>query len=159
MQGESMTDHNVTGPVFRDLDEAEVSELLARNHVGRMAYSFQNRVDIEPISYVFADGAIYMRTEPGSKLTTLAHAPWVAFEVDEIDGPFDWRSVVVHGTVYVLENTGSPEARANYRAAVDRLRELMPDALSESDPVPARRVVLKLYPSQAVGRAAHATRA
>jgi nitroimidazol reductase NimA-like FMN-containing flavoprotein (pyridoxamine 5'-phosphate oxidase superfamily) len=129
-------------------------DLLARNHVGRIAYSFRDRVDIEPISYVYADGAFYMRTEPGSKLATLAHAPWPAFEVDEVDGPFDWRSVVAHGSVYVLEGVGSPEARETYRAAVSRLRELVAEALGPDDPTPMRRVVLKLYPADMSGREA-----
>jgi nitroimidazol reductase NimA-like FMN-containing flavoprotein (pyridoxamine 5'-phosphate oxidase superfamily) len=119
-----------------------------------MAYSFHDRVDIEPISYVFADEAFSMRTEPGSKLETLAHAPWVALEVDEVDGPFDWRSVVAHGTVYVLHNEGTPDARATYHAAVERIRELMPEALDTHDPVPARRVIIKLYPATLVGREA-----
>ena len=93
-------------PTFRDLDETETHDLLARNHVGRIAYSFHDRVDIEPISYVFADGAIYLRTTPGSKLETLAHSPWVAFEVDEVSGPFDWKSAVAHGTIYTLHDAG-----------------------------------------------------
>ena len=141
-------------PTFRDLTTTEMHDLLARNHVGRIAYSFHDRVDIEPISYVFGDGAFHMRTEPGSKLATLAHAPWAAFEVDEVEGPFDWRSVVAHGSVYVLEDGGTPEARMTYRAAVARLRELMPDALDENDPAPMRRVVLKLYPAELTGREA-----
>jgi nitroimidazol reductase NimA-like FMN-containing flavoprotein (pyridoxamine 5'-phosphate oxidase superfamily) len=141
-------------PTFRELSATEMHELLARNHVGRIAYSFHDRVDIEPISYVFADDAFYMRTEPGSKLATLAHAPWAAFEVDEIRGPFDWRSVVAHGTVYMLEDAGSPEARATYRAAVARLREIMPEALGPDDPAPQRRVVLKLYLADLTGREA-----
>lgn len=141
-------------PTFRDLDAVEMVDLLARNHVGRLAYSFHDRVDIEPIHYVYADGAFYLRTEPGSKLSTLAHAPWVAFEVDEIDGLFDWRSVVAHGTIYMLEDAGSPDMRASYRVAIRRLRELMPGALSEDDPVPDRLVVLKLHPAEMTGRAA-----
>jgi uncharacterized protein len=145
--------HTVT-PTFRDLSETEMHDLLARNHVGRIAYSFHDRVDIEPISYVYADGAFHMRTEPGSKLATLAHAPWAAFEVDEVDGPFDWRSVVAHGTVYVLEDIGSPEARETYWSAVSWLRTLMPEALGPDDPVPMRRIVLKLYPADMTGREA-----
>ena len=141
-------------PLFRDMNATDVRELLARNHVGRIAYSFHDRVDIEPISYVFADEAFYMRTEPGSKLTTLAHTPWVALEVDEVDGPFDWRSVVAHGTVYVLRDEGTRDARAAYRAAVERIRELIPEALDAADPVPARRVIIKLYPETLVGREA-----
>ena len=141
-------------PTFRDLDAAEMDAVLGRNHVGRIAYSFHDRVDIEPIHYVYGDGAFYLRTEHGSKLAALAHVPWVAFEVDEIDGLFDWRSVVAHGTVYMLEDAGSPEMRASYHAAVRRLRELVPGALREDDPVPDRSVVLKLHPAEMTGRAA-----
>jgi nitroimidazol reductase NimA-like FMN-containing flavoprotein (pyridoxamine 5'-phosphate oxidase superfamily) len=139
---------------FRDLNTNEVDELLTRNHVGRIAYGFHNRVDIEPISYAFADGAIYMRTAPGSKLATLEHAPWVAFEVDEVDGPFDWRSVVAHGTVYVLHEAGTGRQRATYELAVERLRQLVPEALEDDDPTPARRVVVKLHVEEITGRKA-----
>ena len=143
-----------TNPSFRELDADETRELLARNHVGRIAYSFRNRVDIEPISYVYGDDAIYMRTGPGSKLVTLAHAPWVAFEVDEVTDAFDWRSVVVHGTVYLVPRTGSPALQESYDHAVGRLRELSPAAFDEGDPVPDRDVVLKLHIDTCVGREA-----
>ena len=141
-------------PTFRDLEESEVHELLSRNHVGRIAYSFHDRVDIEPLSYVFADGAIYLRTAPGSKLETLAHSPWVAFEVDEVEGPLEWRSVVAHGTVYPLQDSGSAVARETYRKAVERIRELNPAALSPRDPTPTRQIVLKLHLFDVRGRAA-----
>lgn len=141
-------------PTFRDLDQQEARDLLARNHVGRLAYSFHDRVDIEPISYVFADDAIYIRTSLGSKLETLAHSPWVAFEVDEVHGMFEWRSVVVHGTVYVLTDAGSELAREAYETALRRLREALPSTLTARDPTPTRQVVLKLHIATMRGRAA-----
>jgi len=141
-------------PTFRDLDASEAAELLARNHVGRIAYSFHNVIDIEPIGYIYADGVIYMRTQPGSKLETLAHAPWVAFEVDEVRGPFDWQSVVARGTVYVLDNTGSQLSQASYRVAVQHLRTLIPHAFGDQDPTPERTVVLQIHPDSVVGREA-----
>ncbi len=141
-------------PMFRDLSVDEATELLARNHIGRIAYSFHDRVDIEPLSYVFADGAVYLRTAPGSKLETLAHSPWVAFEVDEVDGPFDWRSVVAHGTVYVLQEGGGEIARESYRVALDRIRQLIPTALTPRDPTPTRQVILKLHLANVRGRSA-----
>jgi len=141
-------------PTFRDLTADEAAELLARNHIGRLAFSFHDRVDIEPLSYVFADGAIYLRTAPGSKLETLAHSPWVAFEVDEVEGQFDWRSVVVHGTVYVLHDSGGEIARETYRVALDRIRQLVPKALTHRDPTPTRQVVLKLHLTEMRGRSA-----
>jgi nitroimidazol reductase NimA-like FMN-containing flavoprotein (pyridoxamine 5'-phosphate oxidase superfamily) len=144
-------------PTFRLLDTDESERLLARNHVGRIGYSFQHRVDIEPIHYVYAHGAIYMRTAPGAKLTSLAHSPWIALEVDEVDGLFDWRSVVAHGTVYELHADGSPVERAAYRDAVAHLRRVIPYALSDGDPTPERTVVLEVRPDDLTGREARTT--
>jgi nitroimidazol reductase NimA-like FMN-containing flavoprotein (pyridoxamine 5'-phosphate oxidase superfamily) len=145
-------------PLFRDLDINECQQILARNRVGRIAYSFHDRVDIEPLHYVFAGGVIYMRTGTGSKLETLAHSPWVAFEVDEVDGPFDWRSVVAHGTVYVLADVGATSARESYQQAVEQLRNVTPNALAADDPTPDRTVILKIHPATITGRAARSTR-
>lgn len=145
---------NASTPAFRDLSANEADRFLARHHVGRIAYTLHDRVDIEPIHYVYADDVIYLRTGPGWKLETLAHSPWVAFEIDEVHGLFDWRSVVVHGTVYVVDDAGPPSARESYRVAVERLRHVSPNALSDHDPTPDRSVILKIHPSAMRGRAA-----
>src|SRR5678815_5145919 len=81
-------------------------------------------------------------------------APWVAFEVDEVEGPFDWRSVVVHGTVYVLQDGGGEIARETYRVALGRIRQLIPTALTPRDPTPTRQVVIKLHLTDMRGRSA-----
>jgi hypothetical protein len=94
-------------PHFRALTRTECEELLGRNNVGRIAFSFHDRVDIEPLHYVYADGWIYGRTSAGTKIATLEHHRWVAFEVDEHQGLFDWRSVVVKGAFYELEADGN----------------------------------------------------
>jgi nitroimidazol reductase NimA-like FMN-containing flavoprotein (pyridoxamine 5'-phosphate oxidase superfamily) len=138
---------------YRTLERAEIDALLARHNVGRIAYTFRDRVDVEPINYVYDDGWIYLRTGPGSKLTTLARHPWVAFEVDEVDGPFDWRSAVVHSTVYEL-TPGGPEAQARlYDHAVEILRGLIPETFTEADPVPFRNVILRMKVEEVSGRA------
>jgi uncharacterized protein len=141
-------------PTFRVLPKAECEAMLARHHVGRLAYSFRDRVDIEPIGYVYARGALVFRTAPGFKLEALAHRPWVALEIDEVEGPFDWRSVVVYGTAYVLEAKGSDAVVRAHRAAVRSLRRLVPATFRKSDPVPFRSVVVKLYVDRMAGRAA-----
>ncbi len=128
--------------------------MLARHNVGRIAYTFHDRVDVEPISYVYADGGLVFRTAPGSKLETLAHHPWVALEIDEVEGIFDWRSVVVHGTTYILRETGNETDVRVYRAAVASLRRLLPATLDDRDPVPFRSVVVKLHIDRITGRAA-----
>jgi len=141
-------------PRFRDLSHDECLALLARHHVGRLAYSFHDRVDIEPIGFVYADGSVVFRTAPGSKFLTLKHHPWVALEIDEVEGMFDWRSVVAHGTTYVLTDIGSKEEIEAYHAAIATLRGVMPGTLTPSDPVPFRSVVMRLHIDTLSGREA-----
>ena len=89
--------HTQHPPVIRSLDRTECEALLARNHIGRVAYALHDRVSITPLHYVFLDGWLYGRTSHGAKIGIVAHNHWVAFEVDEVARLFDWRSVVVHG--------------------------------------------------------------
>lgn len=60
-------------PAFRQLARHEAEAILQRNHVGRMAFTLHDRVDIEPINYIFTDGWLYGRTSHGTKLGILAH--------------------------------------------------------------------------------------
>jgi nitroimidazol reductase NimA-like FMN-containing flavoprotein (pyridoxamine 5'-phosphate oxidase superfamily) len=128
--------------------------LLTRHHVGRLAFSFHDDVDIEPVHYVYADQVLYMRTAPGHKLATLAHHRWVAFEVDEVENLFDWRSVVVHGAVYVVEAGTTPESRAIHARTLARLQELVPALFTADDPAPERTILLRLHVDRMTGRAA-----
>jgi len=144
----------MTDPTFRDLTPEECEALLAVNHVGRLAFSFKDRTDIEPIHYVFENGWIYGRTGEGSKLTTIGHHPYVAFEVDEVYGVFDWRSVVAHGTVYLLEPAGGAANEAEYERAVELLRRFLPKTFKPGDPVPFRTVMLGIHVDELQGREA-----
>lgn len=151
-----MRKHNLTTPatpVFRELSRAECDEMLARNNVGRVAFSFHDRVDIEPVNYVYSDGWLHGRTSPGTKLSTLKHSPWVAFEIDEVKGLLDWQSVVVHGAVYIPDPEGSPRDRAVYETSLTLLRQLIPQAMERDDPTPWRDVVVRLHLDEVTGRA------
>src|SRR6185503_10879083 len=97
-----------------------------------------DRVDIEPINYVYDDGWIYGRTAPGEKLAVLAHRPWVAFEVDNVKGLFEWTSVVAKGAVYMLDEESAASGAESWEHAIAVLRRLIPTALTERDPVPDR---------------------
>ena len=111
-------------------------------------------MDIAPIHYVFADGWLYGRTAPGTKLLTLAHNPWVAFEVDEHDSLLSWRSVVVKGRVYVIDDDTAPEV---HERALARLRALIPETLTDDDPTPARTTLFRISLDEVDGRAAEVT--
>jgi nitroimidazol reductase NimA-like FMN-containing flavoprotein (pyridoxamine 5'-phosphate oxidase superfamily) len=139
-------------PVFRDLSAGECQQLLRRHHVGRLALTHKDRVEIVPIHYVADDGWIYGRTAAGSKLETAAHNRWVAFEIDEVEALFDWRSVVARGGLYVLRSDGSEQERANYDLGVKAIRTLVPEALTPNDPVPDRAILFRIHVDELTGR-------
>jgi uncharacterized protein len=144
----------VLRPRFRKLTPGESRALLRRNSVGRMAFSFHNRVDIVPIHYVYSGDWLYGRTSLGPKLITLRHSQWVGFEVDEVKALFEWKSVVVHGGLYLLEPDGPASERAARRRAITLLRSLLPDTLRASDPVPFRDIIFRIHAGEMSGRAA-----
>lgn len=130
--------------------------LLSRCHIGRLAFTFHDKVDIEPISYVYEEGWIYARTSPGTKLTTVKHHPWVAFEVDEIKGRYDWESVVVRGTIYFVEpSRGLPDAE-EFERAVEILRTADRYAMTDRDDAPHRQLILRIHADEITGRSATA---
>lgn len=139
-------------PVFRELTAIESREILERHNVGRIAFSFHDRVDIQPIHYVFKDNWLYGRTSRGSKFATLAHNPWCAFEVDEIRGIFDWDSVVVKGHLELLDpELGSQDA---YACGLELMRHIVPETFSAVDPVPERLILFRFHASEVSGRSA-----
>jgi nitroimidazol reductase NimA-like FMN-containing flavoprotein (pyridoxamine 5'-phosphate oxidase superfamily) len=139
---------------FRELTTEECHALLARHQVGRLAFAHKDRVDIEPIHYVADDGWLYGRTSPGTKLEVVTRNRWVAFEVDEVTGPFEMRSVVVKGGLYFLRKEGSAQEAEAYARAVTLLRRLVPETLTPADPMPDRVVLFRIHLDEVTGRAA-----
>lgn len=139
-------------PLLRSMGVREARALLARHDVGRIAYVFHDHVDIQPIHYVLDGEWIYGRTSIGSKLLSLVHHRWCAFEVDQVRGPFDWESVVVKGAFYLLD----PELASSdaYDRALTLLRGQTPGTLTAEDPVPHRTVLFRIHIDELTGRAA-----
>ena len=141
-------------PHFRTLQEHEAEALLNRARIGRLAYVAHGHVDIEPIHFAYAQRWIYARTGAGTKLTTLTRNPWVALEVDEVDGDFDWRSAVAKGTAYFLDHDPSPRGVALRESVVAMLRRIIPETFTPSDPTPERDVMFRIHVDELHGRAA-----
>jgi uncharacterized protein len=141
-------------PEFCVLDAEDVHAILSRNYVGRLAFDWGGRVDIRPLHYVFSGGRIYGRTSPGVKFAQFAgpQAP-VAFEVDEVEAVFRWKSVIVRGRFDILSPDGA-EAAERWRAA-QLLRRIVKNSLEASDPVPERDIIFRITVDEATGRASH----
>ena len=144
----------MTKPTIRELSAEESRTLLGEKNVGRIAFTLHDRVDLEPINYGNDGEWIFGRTSAGSKLAKLLHHPWCAFEIDEVHGLFDWTSVVVKGTFYLLDpELGSPDV---YRRAEQLLRKLVPGSFSAHDPAPYRDIVFGIWVHEITGRASTA---
>lgn len=96
----------------------------------------------------------YGRTSEGEKITTLEHNRWVAFEVDEVEDIFNWRSVVVHGSFWKLHPQGSPHAEELWTHAADLVSRIVPGALTDRDPVAFRHALFRIAVGDASGREA-----
>jgi nitroimidazol reductase NimA-like FMN-containing flavoprotein (pyridoxamine 5'-phosphate oxidase superfamily) len=125
------------------LDREAAAALLHRHHVGRMAFTYHDHVTIRLVNYVFADGWIYARMAAADGVQTLRHNQWVAFEVDEVDDIYDWRSVTVHGSVHFLDEREAPGNA--YAEAVHALRSVVPTVLTADDPLPQRAYVYRMH--------------
>jgi nitroimidazol reductase NimA-like FMN-containing flavoprotein (pyridoxamine 5'-phosphate oxidase superfamily) len=136
-------------PIVRVLDAAQSETLLARNRVGRIAYSQQNRVEIEPIHFVYDAPWIFARTSAKAQLLSLSPGSWCAFETDEVRGLWDWESVVVKGPLSLHD---WPDAGWDHHRGVSALRRLLPTALTVYDPTPHRDTVFAIHISEISGR-------
>ncbi len=154
VQGDEMPEAKSKTPLFSTLSPKECWAVLSAHHVGRLAFVNEKLVDIEPVNYTAADGWLFMRSADGAKLEALAHSPYVAFEVDEIKGSFDWRSVVARGTIYLMADDGRYVDQATVDRAVSALRSFSPAALTDDDPTPFRRTVYGLHVDRLSGRSA-----
>lgn len=145
-------------PTFRELAREECEAVLARNHVGRIAWAHANQIRIEPVHYVHAGRWLFGRTSPGAKLDTLGgnfYRAWpVAFEIDEVEALFRWRSVVVRGGFYALDEHGADWERAEWRTGVEQLRTLVPETFTPDDPAAFRTVLFRIAAQDVTGREA-----
>jgi nitroimidazol reductase NimA-like FMN-containing flavoprotein (pyridoxamine 5'-phosphate oxidase superfamily) len=79
------------------LDPQEIEALLQREKVGRLGCHANGRTYVVPITYAYADGAIFAHSTQGLKLHMMRENPNVCFQVDRIDDLRNWRSVIVWG--------------------------------------------------------------
>ncbi len=138
----------------RAMDEQECRALLAGHSLGRLAFSFRDRVDIQPLHFVLDGDWLFGRTSEGEKLETLEHHRWVAFQVDRVQDAHHWESVVVRGAFHVLSARASRDESRLLERATTVIRTHLPWSFSEADPTPQRTVVFGISIQEVSGRRA-----
>jgi hypothetical protein len=107
--------------MFGILDDEQIEDLLSTSSVGHIGCRDGDEMYVVPVSYAYADGNVYGHCVEGRKLTAMRRDPQVGFEVEDVRGIGEWRSVVATGR---FEELHGDEART----ALDLLhRRLAPD--------------------------------
>lgn len=97
--------------------------MLPLTDVGRLAVSGPDGIDVFPVNYLVAPGSVVFRSAPGTKLELLTGGADVAFQVDDVDGPFRW-SVVINGRARRLDADDEIEASGILELRSDISREM-----------------------------------
>ncbi len=97
------------------LMDDEIEALLRRHRVGRLGCSVNDRPYVVPINYVYDGESVYGYSTVGRKIEIMREQPRVCFEVDEIDNPSSWRSVIAEGRYHEVDD---PEVRRSVLRAL-----------------------------------------
>lgn len=122
-------------------DECWSLTTALRPALGRLAFTDGRRTVIYPMNYAVSGRAVYLRTDPSSRLSTLSGTQDVAFEVDDVDPAWErgW-SVLLQGTLHEVTDDAeldrNRELRLRTWAPGDRLHVLRLDV----DHVSGRRI-------------------
>jgi len=113
----------------REMSREEIARLLGRGWYGHLACSRDGHPYVVPMSYVYDGGDLYFFTTEGTKTEFIAANHEVCFQVEEVESPDDWQSVMLTGRAELLRDAAEIE-RAMYLVS-ERNPSLSP-ALSQT---------------------------
>ena len=99
--------------------------LLERAEIARVAWQGEDRIELVPVNYTVADGAVWFRTEPDSGLAKGVSGQEVVVEVDQVDlGAHESWSVVVRGTAELVDVLDVPDMLMDMKVWPTRTRNV-----------------------------------
>jgi nitroimidazol reductase NimA-like FMN-containing flavoprotein (pyridoxamine 5'-phosphate oxidase superfamily) len=124
---------------WQELSKSECFQLLAQEHLGRVAVVDDRGPVVFPVNFVLDRHMVVFRTDEGTKLDTACRGSRVAFEVDGTDAAdrTGW-SVVVRGEAVEVTDP----------AELTRLRKLPPDPWAPG----AKTHYVRILPAMLTGR-------
>lgn len=95
--------------MIRKLDTYECQYLLKQNYIGYMAYVYNNRPYVLPVTFYYNDKehVILGYSGEGHKIKALRINNAVSLGVAEIDSVNNWKSISAHGTYKEFEGSSA----------------------------------------------------
>lgn len=129
--------------MIRELNISEVREILGRNYIGYLAYTYMKSPYVVPMTYFYDSAEDYLigYTSKGHKTQSMRLNPTVSVLVEEIDSLNDWKTVAVYGRFEELSGTTAKAALHKFRDGLKKLvgqindkeLEFLSDFSSKSD--------------------------
>jgi nitroimidazol reductase NimA-like FMN-containing flavoprotein (pyridoxamine 5'-phosphate oxidase superfamily) len=91
-----------------ELNQQEIDRLLRTQQIGRLGVTDGERVYVFPVCYGYDGASLYLVSRMGLKVQLMRAHPEVCLEVEQIESPAHWRTVMVHGC---FEEVAAPEER------------------------------------------------
>jgi nitroimidazol reductase NimA-like FMN-containing flavoprotein (pyridoxamine 5'-phosphate oxidase superfamily) len=93
--------------MIKNLEPSECIKILKQNYIGHLAYIFQNRPFVIPITYYYEQqtNSIIGYSSEGHKTKALRILSDVSVGVSEIESINNWQSVLAHGTYEELNGS------------------------------------------------------
>jgi nitroimidazol reductase NimA-like FMN-containing flavoprotein (pyridoxamine 5'-phosphate oxidase superfamily) len=145
--------------VIEDLSRQNCIDLLARKRLGRLACAQDQQPYITPFFFAYHSEALYSFSTVGQKITWMRSNPLVCVEVDEIESPQNWSSVIVLGHYEELPPTAEfdPERRLAHNLLQQRPTWWEPAYVKTASPErdgPPELVYFRIYTTNISGRQA-----
>jgi nitroimidazol reductase NimA-like FMN-containing flavoprotein (pyridoxamine 5'-phosphate oxidase superfamily) len=90
--------------MIREMSQYDVRNMIQHTQLGRLAYVFDNRPYIVPLSFRFSGGSLYCFTTEGHKTDALRKNDAVCILFDHIESRTNWRTVVLNGRYREIEH-------------------------------------------------------
>jgi len=111
-----------------DLKPAEVEALLQSEIVARIGCHAQGDTYVVPITYAYDGEGIIGHSSDGMKVRMMRENPNVCIEIDRMENPSIWQSVIARGTYEELSGEAATQAMG---VLVKRFAPLMTSETSQ----------------------------
>ena len=101
----------------REMTREEMVALLTRRNFGHLGCTRDNHPYVVPMNYAYDESGLYFLTTDGTKTEYIAANREVCFQVEEVEGPQSWRSVMLIGRAERLEKAEETERAMRIIAA------------------------------------------
>ena len=91
--------------MIQELTRQASLDLLARTRLGRLACTYGAQPYVVPIYFAYHNEYLYVFSTVGQKIEWMRANPLVCVEVDEVEGPEQWVTVLVFGRYEELPDT------------------------------------------------------